>query len=388
MLKPTWLLFLCVLIHITAIFAAHTKRGDCDEDKPKKTSTQIIHKPEPTHTSTTIIAVTVTDKVTATHVPSAQPTIPSKNDTASREHCHTCENSCEHSCSDSPCGHTCKDGPCHVVCIYKTPPPKYEPQIVAAGALLMTLGLFMMLMGFPFFIVTMAITGLLLGSSVTWVCLHAAEPPLGYPMPSTFYLACCIGGGLLLAGISLFWWKVTMYLLCGAAGYLLSLYIWTWREDFILQDILARNIIGLALGFIFILGFVLVEFATVILSTSLIGAYAFIFGLDLFVKTGFLIGFKNILDFNRHLTGNHDYIDASTAKPMDEASRFYAHYTINTKVYGMLAAVVGLWMVSSIWQRYYNSGNRFGLRVIKNSNDTLKAKFQKITPKTKYSSTD
>lgn len=207
-------------------------------------------------------------------------------------------------------------------------------------------------------------------------------------MPSTFYLACCIGGGLLLAGISIFWWKVTMYLLCGAAGYLLSLYIWTWREDFILQDILARNIIGLALGFIFILGFVLVEFATVILSTSLIGAYAFVFGLDLFVKTGFLIGFKNILDFNRHLTKNHDYIDASTTKPMDEASKFYAHYTINTKVYGMLTAVVGLWLVSTIWQRYYNSGNRFGLRVIKNSNDTLKAKFQKITPKTKYSSTD
>lgn len=179
-----------------------------------------------------------------------------------------------------------------------------------------------------------------------------------------------------------------MYLLCGMAGYLLSLYIWTWREDFILQDILARNIIGLALGFIFILGFVLVEFATVILSTSLIGAYAFVSGFDLFVKTGFLIGLKNILDFNRHLGENNNYIDASTDKLMDEPSKFYAHYTINTKVHGMLAAVVGLWIVSTIWQRFYNSGNRFGLRVIKNSNDTLKAKFQKVTPKAMYTSSD
>lgn len=116
MAKPIWLLILCILIYLTTAFGAHEKRGDCDYDKPKKTSTEITHKPTPTHTSITVIAVTVTDKVTATHIPSTLP----KNNTSSREHCHTCENSCEHSCSESPCGHTCKDGPCHIVCIYKT----------------------------------------------------------------------------------------------------------------------------------------------------------------------------------------------------------------------------------------------------------------------------
>lgn len=214
------------------------------------------------------------------------------------------------------------------------------------------------------------------------------EPPQGYPIPSTFYLGCSAGGGVLLALISLFWWKFTTYLLCGAAGYLLSLFIWTWKEDFILQDILARNIIGLALGFIFILGFVLIEFATVILSTSLIGAYTFVFGLDLFVKSGFFIGLKTILDFNRHLEEDNNYRDASYAGPMDDSSKFYAHYNIDTKVHGMLFAVIGLWIVSTIWQRHYNSGNRFGLRVIMNSNDTLKAIFQKTTPKALYSSTE
>lgn len=180
-----------------------------------------------------------------------------------------------------------------------------------------------------------------------------------------------------------------MYLLCGAAGYLLSLFIWTWKEDFILKDILARNIIGLALGFIFILGFVLVEFATVILSTSLIGAYTFVFGLDLFINSGFFVGFKNILDFDRHLQEPNTFVDASVVKPLDDSStHFYAHYTINTKVHGMLFAVIGLWVISTFWQRYYNGGNRFGLRVVINTNDSLKTKFQKSTPKTLYSSSD
>jgi hypothetical protein len=167
-------------------------------------------------------------------------------------------------------------------------------------------------------------------------------------------LGCCIGGGLLLAGFCLWWYKVTLYLLCGMAGYLLSFFILSWKQDFILTHILARNMIGLALGSLFTLGFVVIEFATVILSLSLIGAYVFVLGLDLFIKTGFLIGLTNILYFNH--------------PPSIPETK----YTLDVKVYGMLFSVLGLWIVSSVWQRYYNKGDRFGLRVIKNTNNTLK----------------
>lgn len=135
------------------------------------------------------------------------------------------------------------------------------------------------------------------------------------------------------------------------------MYIWTWKEDYILRDILVRNIIGLSLGFIFILGFVLVEFATVILSISFIGAYVFILGLDLFIKSGFLIGLKNLLDFNKN-----------------DIVYYGEKYKIDIKVYGMTCAIFGLWIISCVWQRYYNRGNRFGLKVVKNSNDTLEDK--------------
>ncbi|CAO3633290.1 unnamed protein product [Mucor hiemalis] len=244
------------------------------------------------------------------------------------------------------------DGPCHKTCTI--PPPLYEPQVIAAAVLLMVIGVYLMAYGFPFFIVTMAMTGFLLGSGVTWICLHAVEPKDGYPIPSTFYLVCCVGGGLFLAVFFLFCWKMAIYFLCGMAGYLLSIYIWTWKEDYVIQNILIRNIIGLSLGFLFILGFVLIEFATVILSISFIGSYVFVLGLDLFIKSGFVIGLKNILDFNRHLHRGV-YLDFSKEQ-----------YMIDMKVYGMMCAVLGLWIVSTTWQRYYNRGNRFGLRVIEN----------------------
>lgn len=42
-------------------------------------------------------------------------------------------------------------------------PPLFQPQVLVVAILLMVIGLFLMLMGFPFFIVTMAFTGLLIG---------------------------------------------------------------------------------------------------------------------------------------------------------------------------------------------------------------------------------
>ncbi|KAG2232181.1 hypothetical protein BDF21DRAFT_407551 [Thamnidium elegans] len=365
MFKSNWLLWLLVLFHVAVTVTTSTekiyKRGgkhDCDEEK-----------------STTISKPTRTRTITSLTTRRLRPT----STAATENHaCHSCqESACDHKCQDKPCKHQCKDSPCNVLCIYKSPPPKFEPQVMAVAILLMVIGVFLMIMGFPFFIVTMAFTGLLIGSCAAWVCLHAAEPAHGYPAPSVFYLAVSLGIGLLFAVASLFWWKVTVYMLCGGAGYLLSIYIWTWKEDFVFTNILARNIIGLAIGFVFILGFVLIEFVTIILSTSFIGAYVFVLGLDLFIKTGFLIGFKNILDFNRHLQegGGNVYVDAAIERPYS-SSEFYAHYTINTAVNSMLCGVMGLWILSTFWQRYYNYGRRFGLRVIINTNDSLKAKFE------------
>lgn len=256
----------------------------------------------------------------------------------------------------------------------------------------MLTGVYLMAAGFFLFRITMGFVGLILGSkyilscycescehkqvtlfitaAITWISLHAAEPQVGYPSPAIFYLGCSLLGGIFVAVLSVFCWKVTIYFLCGMAGYLLSLFIWGWKEDFMLQNILARQIIGLGLGFLFILGFVLVEFATIILSLSFMGAYIFILGLDLFMKTGFVIGFRNILYFDRHQYRQGGYLDAPVKLPITDWTD--ANYKLDTKVYGMLCAVFGLWIVATAWQRWFNRGSRFGLRVIENTNNTLK----------------
>lgn len=124
MLKPTWLIFLCILVYVTMTSATQVKRRECEDeyDEPKKSATKATHKPAPIITATTLhdyqtILVTVTDKIIATHVPTTEPKY--KNSPSSKDQCNSCETSCEHLCTDNIC-HTCKDGPCHVVCVYKT----------------------------------------------------------------------------------------------------------------------------------------------------------------------------------------------------------------------------------------------------------------------------
>ncbi|EIE91253.1 hypothetical protein RO3G_15964 [Rhizopus delemar RA 99-880] len=95
------------------------------------------------------------------------------------------------------------------------PPLRYPIQVIIAACLLILIGAYFMSVGFPLFIVTMAMVGLLLGSGITWVCLKTVEPPKGYPLSSTVYLCSCVGAGLVFAIVTLYFWRVALYLLCG-----------------------------------------------------------------------------------------------------------------------------------------------------------------------------
>lgn len=116
------------------------------------------------------------------------------------------------------------------------PPLRYPIQVIIAACLLILIGAYFMSVGFPLFIVTMAMVGLLLGckvslknkvytrvylllffviAGITWVCLKTVEPPKGYPLSSTVYLCSCVGAGLVFAIVTLYFWRVALYLLCG-----------------------------------------------------------------------------------------------------------------------------------------------------------------------------
>ncbi|KAG1445722.1 hypothetical protein G6F56_009816 [Rhizopus delemar] len=226
----------------------------------------------------------------------------------------------------------------------------YPLQLIVAACLCMLVGIYFMSVGFPLFIVSMAMVGLVFGSSLTWVSLKAAEPTQGYPMSLTFYLCVCLGVGLLFAVATLLFWRIGMFMLCGVAGYCFSFFIWSWRENFMIEQVLLRHLASLSVALFFTLTVMIVEFAAVIISMSFLGAWLFIFGLDLFLQTGFSNSILQLLI----------------------KARKEPRYVIDLKVYGMLSGVLGLWFVACVWQRFFNRGKRFGLRVIENTNNTLK----------------
>lgn len=77
----------------------------------------------------------------------------------------------------------------------------------------------------------------------------------------------------------------------------------------------------------------LLERYIIIFATSFVGAYLFVFGLDLFVHTGFINGFRMILDHN---------------------SWHHVQYMINVNVYLMLGSIIVLTLMAGGWQYYWN----------------------------------
>lgn len=128
------------------------------------------------------------------------------------------------------------------------------------------------------------------------------------------------------------------------AGYILSIFIFSWRPDHILLNVYARQFTGLGFAIAGILAMYLIEFVTVITSISFLGSYSFIIALDLLIHTGFINGPRSMLDANPH---------------------HHVQYQLSTRIYAMLGGVLGLWLAGAVWHLWFNRGRRFGLDLVK-----------------------
>ncbi|KAI7903014.1 uncharacterized protein BX663DRAFT_551871 [Cokeromyces recurvatus] len=246
-----------------------------------------------------------------------------------------------------------------------------DPVTISSSVLLMVLGVYFMSFGFPFFRLTMIAIGLILGSSVSWIGLQSSSTLFEYPKISSVNLGVCCGVGLVAGFTFLVLYKLAMYCMCTVAAALLTIYICCWREDFIIQNVYYRGLLGLGLIFIFFLGYVFFETITVNLSLAFIGAYSFILGLDMTLDVGFRKGIEIMSDFNQQRNNQfyqYHRINSFSRRGIDQEG---VHYQIEWKVQSMLGAIIGLTILSIIWQRWYYKGQRFGVCIVRNSNDTL-----------------
>ena len=83
-----------------------------------------------------------------------------------------------------------------------------------------------------------------------------------------------------------------------------------------------------------------IERYVVLFSTSFTGSFIFIVGIDFLSHSGYIAGIKSVLDRN-------------------EMHR--VKYTIDKKVYGMMAVIIVLFLISLGWQYFYNRNRGFGV---------------------------
>ncbi|KAG2224892.1 hypothetical protein INT45_010841 [Circinella minor] len=214
--------------------------------------------------------------------------------------------------------------------------------IAVLASFLMAIGAFLMIGGFRFFIITIGMVGFVTGGTITWILLTIGESRAEgyeYPHRTIIYSFACYGAGLIVAGVCIFLWKLSIYGL--GRGYTMAMFFWSWESDFVIKTVLERQLISFGFGILGIISLLLIEFLTVCVLTSFLGAYLFMLGLDLVVHAGMVSGPRFMLD------------------PIHDLS-----YDVSFNVYAMLGGVLGFWLVSTIFQLVFNRGKRFGLNLV------------------------
>ncbi|KAG0197735.1 hypothetical protein BGX28_008741 [Mortierella sp. GBA30] len=137
------------------------------------------------------------------------------------------------------------------------------------------------------------VVGLVLGIAA-YAILVNTEPEGLWANRILIYVAVCIAAGLLIGLLLLTLNKFASWILGGAGGLALGVYILSWKEGGLIHNTVGRICLmagAAALGMFLSL---LLGSLTVIFATVLIGGYMFTLGLDMFLRTGFLENYKNL----------------------------------------------------------------------------------------------
>ncbi|KAG2218714.1 hypothetical protein INT45_002422 [Circinella minor] len=216
------------------------------------------------------------------------------------------------------------------------------PQMGVAGAILIILGIYLMVFGFRCFRPTLSVAGFLTFGLITWVGMTNSQTMDGYTNDPVTIMAVPAGLGILGAILYAFFWNISIYLVGGMGGLVFGLFILCWREDLVITQVVPRACFLVAISLFFAGVVFFAERYLVLFATSFTGSFIFIVGIDFLTHTGYIAGLKSILDQN---------------------SLHRVKYTIDRKVYAMMAVIIVLFLISFGWQFFYNRGREFGVNV-------------------------
>ncbi|CAO3588174.1 unnamed protein product [Absidia cylindrospora] len=201
------------------------------------------------------------------------------------------------------------------------------------GIACMMIAIYFMVFGFHFFRPTLALTGFVFFATMTWIGMTNNEPATGYPNTDIVYVCISAGLGLVGAGMGMFFYNITIYLVGGLGGFFLAVWILSWKASLIITVKVAQICFIVGVGMVAAILVYLLETYIIILATAFTGAYLFLFGLDFFAHTGMLNAWLLIFDANP----NH-----------------FNSYMIQRSVLVMLSFVAVMFLGSTGWQYYWN----------------------------------
>ncbi|KAG0350032.1 hypothetical protein BG005_010425 [Podila minutissima] len=200
-------------------------------------------------------------------------------------------------------------------------------QRVISGGVLLAVGLVLGLFGFRYLQFSLLLTGFIGGGIAAFAILTNTEPSTLWSNRILIYVSVCVAAGLLIGLLMLALGKFATWVLGGAGGLALGVYILSWKDGGLIHNTAGR--IGLMAGAA-ALGMLLSCFLgslTVIFATVLIGGYMFTLGLDMFLRTGFLENYKHLFK-----TGSQ------------------VPYTLNGGIYGMLGVLSFMFLLGYLVQ--------------------------------------
>ncbi|KAF9932897.1 hypothetical protein FBU30_007056 [Linnemannia zychae] len=162
-------------------------------------------------------------------------------------------------------------------------PYNLSVQAGIAGAILIITGLILCFFGIRFFRVCMFLIGFYFLGNITYIGM-ANGGVTSETLLLVISIVVGIIGGLLLVCCS----RLGVAILGALALYSLGLWILGWKSGGVITSSAGRGIFLAVLVIVgFIIGFVR-EHETVIVGSAIIGAYAFVAGVDLYAHTGFI----------------------------------------------------------------------------------------------------
>ncbi|RGB34670.1 hypothetical protein C1646_624269 [Rhizophagus diaphanus] len=210
------------------------------------------------------------------------------------------------------------------------------PHAIVTGVILIVTGIIFCFFGRKVYRLTLFLIGFYVGTIIAWVTISNAGGFNG-TASQTILLVVSLAIGFVVGLIFMCCATLAVWLLGALAGYTFALFILSWRSDGLIHNNAGRIVFIVVLT---ILGLLLACFfknTLIILATAFIGAYAIILGIDLFARTGFAQSVRAFLDKNNDTP-----------------------YTTNTKIYLMLAGMLGFFIVGSLFQFRYHRNNHFG----------------------------